>query len=117
MLNKLEKDTIEYDLKTLRWEIYKHKRKLIRDGHSDFDSILEINNKEKDLIKAMSLEGELRSLYEQILYIKRNISTIKKSTAKIILVDLETALNKIEKNQRNCFNTKMYYLASILVIL
>ena len=116
MLKKLKKDAIEYDMKTLQWEVYKYERKgaINKSGINSLDSVLEINNRGKALVKAMLLEEELRGIYKQIFYLSRNISAIKKDTVKMILLDVETALNEIDKNQCNCFHTKIYYLGSMM---
>lgn len=115
MLNKLEKDAIKYDIKTLQLEIHKYKRKLIRNNneHRDFDSVLKMNNIEDTLMEDMLLEKKLRGIYDQVFYLFQSISTIKKDTAKAILFDLETALNKIDENQCTDFNTKIYYFNSL----
>ena len=115
ILNKVEKDAVLYDIKALQWEVYKQKRIETRNEHgsNDFETVWELNNKAEALMEAMALEEKLRGIYKRIFYLSQNISAIEKDTAKKTFVDLETALNDIDQNQCNCFNTKIYYFVSM----
>ena len=110
MLKKLVNDTIEYDLKAFLLEIYTYERRMIIGECKDSEIIPDINNKIKDLRKALDLEEDLKGIYNDALYLAKSINTLSKNDRNRQLTEIETALSKINQEEVNSFNTKRYYL-------
>ena len=117
-MKKLKSDANLYDQKELLSKIYKHECRTKRDanGPNYLDFLEETYKKQHEIGEAKQLEDKLSYFYNQMFYIIRNISILKKSETKEQLAEVETALNKIDIEQYNYFNTKMYYLSSMTII-
>ena len=115
MLKKLKKDAIEYDLKAFLMEVYEYECNIKRDANN-FEAIQKIKERIKGLRKNIYLENELIDVYDNVFYLAQNFSRLKKSDAQIRLTEIETNLNKTDRNQCNCFGTQRLYLYSLLVL-
>ena len=118
MMKKLKSDANLYDHKELLSKIYKHECRTKRDANDPnyLDFLEETHKKQQKIGKAKQLEDRLSYFYNKIIYIMGNISLLEKSEAKAQLAEVEIALNEIDIEEYNYFNTKMYYSSSMVII-
>ena len=115
MLKKLTKEAEIYDQKELLLQVYRFERKTRRYNYEYryLNSIGEFNKKEIKLVEAIALEQKLRHIYDHVLYLTQKFGVLRKGSDNKLLVEMETALNKIDRKQCNCFSTEMLYLGSM----
>ena len=116
MMKKLKEDVAKYEPNYLRLDIYEYESKKRR--HSNDSNYLnfidEIYQKEKEILEAEILERKLSYLHKKLAYINRNISVLGKIRVKSMVDEIETELKSVSKEQCNSFNSKKYYIGSMI---